>query len=129
MGKLYAEQIIIGDWLFSIENLVAALPRGWIFQEIAFCELDAKAVQHFTGILRKLGLAARESLAALETFLSACALVSTLLGRRAGFNKDYMENKLFPKIPKARVIAPTAVRLVGREAPLKLDPKSAPQAT
>ena len=41
MGMLYAESIAIGSWMHSIDTLKVALSRDWIFQELAFGELDA----------------------------------------------------------------------------------------
>ena len=40
MGKLYAEQTVVGDWMQSPVTLSSAMERCWIFQETAFPRLD-----------------------------------------------------------------------------------------
>ena len=44
MGLLYAECIVLGDWLLDVGRLEAALTRSWIYQEMSFGALDEEAV-------------------------------------------------------------------------------------
>jgi len=43
MGRIYAQNIIIGDWLLIPSKLKLAQTRGWIYQEMSFGELDKEA--------------------------------------------------------------------------------------
>ena len=45
MGLLYANMIILGDWVSDIDCLKQAMSRGWIYQEMSFGELDKGAVE------------------------------------------------------------------------------------
>jgi len=57
MGRLYAECIVLGDWMLDLDRLVAALHRAWIFQEMAFGALDEKAMGGLFAELRARGRA------------------------------------------------------------------------
>ena len=35
MGSLYADSIVLGDWMTSVDRLFEALKRAWIYQEMA----------------------------------------------------------------------------------------------
>merc|ERR1719247_1012510 len=55
MGSLYAENIVLGDWMLELSNLVVAESRAWIFQEMSFGELDRDAMSGLFEQLRKRG--------------------------------------------------------------------------
>merc|ERR1719334_2198707 len=46
MGRIYAQNIIIGDWLLEPLKLKLAHTRGWIYQEMSFGELDKEATNN-----------------------------------------------------------------------------------
>eukprot|EP00964_Phaeocystis_antarctica_P160959 scaffold132979_cov63-Phaeocystis_antarctica.AAC.1 len=100
MGDLYANSITVGDWLLDMNNLAAALPRGWIFQETAFCELDPAAVSCLCRDMRSLGLQARSArtMEALQEYMQSCVLLTQLLIRR-NFLQVYKASKVLTKIP------------------------------
>lgn len=55
MGTLYADNIVLPAWLFSLELMAVAETRGWIHQESAYGALDSEAVYMLLGLLREVG--------------------------------------------------------------------------
>eukprot|EP00457_Paulinella_chromatophora_P004202 gb/GEZN01004212.1/.p1 GENE.gb/GEZN01004212.1/~~gb/GEZN01004212.1/.p1 ORF type:complete len:625 (-),score=65.71 gb/GEZN01004212.1/:40-1914(-) len=103
MGGLYSSLVVVGDWLYNPDSLIAALPRGWIFQETAFCELDGGAVRSFCAMLRGKALRARtgegeSKKTALGEYLALCDTASQLLARRH-FTPLIGDNPMLSKIP------------------------------
>ena len=55
MGSLYAENIVLGEWMFDIDKLGVGLLRTWIYQEMAFAALDKEAMGGLFEQLRERG--------------------------------------------------------------------------
>ena len=86
MGLLYAECVVLGDWMLDLDRLATALARAWIFQEMAFGPLDEEAVGGLLEQLRALGRALRDAPsdgAAIGAYVRGCGWVAALLTRRA----------------------------------------------
>ena len=104
MGSLYAENIVLGEWIsIDLDMVGVALSRAWIFQEMAFGRLDKKAMSGLFERLRELGRAVSEipyagkqpgnqgdlrrmepeDEGAVKAYTLACGCVALLLSRRA----------------------------------------------
>ena len=79
---LRASSLVIG--MHSVDALKVAWTRGWIFQELAFGELDADGLGRLFSIMRDLGLAlvGEGTEANLEAFAVACSTFANLLADR-----------------------------------------------
>ena len=124
MGSLYAESIVLGEWMFDIDKLGVGLTRAWIFQEMAFGALDKEAMLGLLEQLRERGrtlcripYGASEAdmpldrygdpkkirriepkdAEVVQTYVLGCGFVASLLGRRA-FNVVARECKWFQDV-------------------------------
>ena len=59
MGSIYAEGIVLGEWMLNLDKLAVSLSRAFIYQEMAFGELDKEAVGGLFEQLRERGRHAR----------------------------------------------------------------------
>ena len=57
MGLLYAECVVLGDWMLDVDKLGTALSRAWIYQEMSFGALDEAAMGGLFEELRARGRA------------------------------------------------------------------------
>lgn len=93
MGGLYANQVTVGAWLYSLDALNAGITRAWIYQETAFGALDPDGVASLLRIVRASGQRLRGSgtkdvqgaKARILEYFNACHSLAKLLVRR-GFD-------------------------------------------
>lgn len=105
MGSLYAENTVLGEWMFDLDKLSVGLTRAWIFQEMAFGPLDKEAMGGLFERLRELGRAVAnipvakrgeyspekwvtrrnkpQDFTAVQAYIYASGCVASLLNRRA----------------------------------------------
>jgi len=86
MGLLYAECVVLGDWMLNLDKLGTALGRAWIFQEMSFGALDEAAMGGLFEELRARGKAlchTPEDPSLIKAYVFGCAWVAYLLTRRA----------------------------------------------
>lgn len=86
MGLLYAECVVLGDWMLNVDRLGTALTRAWIFQEMSFGPLDEEAMGGLFEQLRARGKALGDAIndgAAISAYMHCCGCVASLLTRRA----------------------------------------------
>ena len=62
MGLLYAECIVLGDWMLDLDRLGTALTRAWIYQEMGFGGLGRWTRRRWAGSLSSCGRAGGPSL-------------------------------------------------------------------
>ena len=55
MGSLYAENIVLAEWMLDPDKVGVALSRTWMYQEMAFGPLDREAMGVLFERLRGLG--------------------------------------------------------------------------
>ena len=60
MGSLYAENIVLAEWMLDPDKVGVALSRTWMYQEMAFGPLDREAMGVLFERLRGLGRAVGE---------------------------------------------------------------------
>ena len=104
MGSLYAENIVLGEWMFDVDKVGSGLSRAWIYQEMSFGPLDEEAMGGLFDQLRERGRAMSEipkvkhpdyfeapdvlrnepeDVALVKAYVQACGYVASLLQRRA----------------------------------------------
>ena len=86
MGMLYAECIVLGDWMLDLDRVGTALTRTWIYQEMAFGALDEQEMGRIFEQLRERGRKVINDPSndeAVKSYVLGCGQVASLLGRRA----------------------------------------------
>lgn len=125
MGDLYAENIVLGEWMLKLDKLPEALSRIWIFQEMAYGPMDKEAMAGLFEELRERGRAVAkipwakepkskadpgeefkkngtrrnnaEDVQALKKYVLGCGCIASLLTRR-GFGTVAKDCKWFQDI-------------------------------
>ena len=85
MGQLYAQQIVVADWLLSLAKLEEAMTRGWIYQESAFGTLDMDCLTNLCSEMRAIAqryISVGDEPSCIALF-KACRLFAKLFERRA----------------------------------------------
>ena len=85
MGELYADNIVLGEWLIKSMFLEIAEKRGWIHQEQAFGELDKSAILNLFAEAREIGeeLKKAPTTSLVRKFWTVVGLFSRFLHCRA----------------------------------------------
>ena len=101
MGSLYAQNVVLGEWMFDLDKVGVGLSRAWIFQEMVFGRLDEEAMGGLFEQLRELGRAMSqiplvhgenggevlrnepEDAKLVKAYVLGCCCVASLLTRRA----------------------------------------------
>ena len=98
--QLYAEIPTVGDWMYSLPALRAALRRGWIVQETSYGPLDEVGMAQLLQMVRDAALdfvGCEWDLEANKRFLKLVASPLTQLLTRRGFGARAKESEVLRK--------------------------------